>query len=203
MGDQFIETEFDPFFLGLTVINYKLKTRVSLSEKQKKWIENLKYIIPIFNRLVEHDKITIEDIVNGNTNADRKLSVVTNNDNKTDGKIPAIVNDNKTDSNEDKKESLPVDEEGDKMVHDMIRSSLNKLMYIRQNKWVKINDTTDIVQLKEFKIETKVDVKESNINQTDSSCIVVPLLSECVTDPDLPANNTNMQVNQLIQEYLC
>ncbi len=179
MSDQFIATTFDPFFLGLAVINYKIKTKTNLSDKQKKWMDALKHIIPVFNRLIEHDRLTIDEVASGKKNEPNLDSY-------------AFVNDEKKPSIVKVEEPVPVqvpDEVGDKMVNDLMEKCLRKLLIIQQNKWVSVkepeedsdSDSDDEKEAKEVAKEKEIkeakEAKEKEIKQQEPTTTPPPAYS--------------------------
>ena len=63
MDSQFIENTFNPFFKDLIIINYKLRQNLELTDEQKKIFFNLKFLIPIYFRILNNDKLEISDIL--------------------------------------------------------------------------------------------------------------------------------------------
>ena len=115
MEDEFYEKQFNPFFLQLCIINVKTIMQKQLTKDQIKFCADLKYIIPIFNRLNEDKMTTIEQIMN-------------------DGMRNKVQPEKKEDVNEEKPEEIDLD--GDKLVEDWTTNSLKMLNDIKKNKWM-------------------------------------------------------------------
>src|SRR3990170_401410 len=64
--DKSFEDSFNSFYLKLTLLNYRHRTKLEFSPEQVNTVKLLKLIIPIFNRLEKNNTITIEDVKNFN-----------------------------------------------------------------------------------------------------------------------------------------
>src|SRR3990172_4862943 len=64
--DKSFEDSFNSFYLKLTLLNYRHRTKLEFSPEQVNTLKLLKLIIPIFNRLEKNNTITIEDVKNFN-----------------------------------------------------------------------------------------------------------------------------------------
>src|SRR3972149_5829272 len=73
MNDQFFQDKFTPLFLNLASINLRIIKNKELTEEQKRFYENLKYIIPVLNRLNDKKTIlTIDDALSLNIDHQNK-----------------------------------------------------------------------------------------------------------------------------------
>jgi hypothetical protein len=140
---EFIEKTFNPFFKDLIVCNYKLREGIELTEKQKKSFFNLKFLIPIYFRILEDESLEINDVIQQVDNDSKKSST---ND------LDDILAEFKKES--DKKDESKVeddvvdepDEEGDEQVQQLTNKSLLRLNTVKENKWIivrEIDDMTD------------------------------------------------------------
>lgn len=64
MSDNNFHSEFfEPIFLKLAVLNYKLKTGEELSEKDKMFYDIIRYAFPIISRLMGDTKMSLSDAI--------------------------------------------------------------------------------------------------------------------------------------------
>jgi len=135
--DSSSEELFNDFYIKLTVLNYKYRSKIQLNDAEKNSLNYLKIIIPIFNKLIDKDDLTIEDVKNfsnfsniGNTDATKEqhtdylfVDTDTNKEQK-----PTI-----SDSDDDEP-----DPEGDKQVEELTEKSLRQLEIIKNKRWIMI-----------------------------------------------------------------
>ena len=146
MNDQFFQDKFTPLFLNLASINLRIIKNKELTEEQKRFYENLKYIIPVLNRLNDKKTIlTIDDALSLNIDHQNKkqklneeiINKVNNNylfqdESDKDENLKDKILDVSSDEFEEQSEDL----EGDEQVNELTVKSLEQLKKIKDGKWM-------------------------------------------------------------------
>lgn len=153
MDPDFIEKTFSPFLLRLVLLNYKIKNNVKIEDADLKTIKYLKHIIPIFNRFIKNENVSLYEELN-KTQAQNHVKfeieeygfVDDKKDNKETIKEKKEVTEVKEikEVKEVKKEEVKIepDIEGDKQVKEYTEAALSKLDDIISNKWYTIAELT-------------------------------------------------------------
>lgn len=131
---EWLEEYFYPHFLKVSAINVRLKMKKPLTDEQTQYLENLRYVIPVLERLNREAGLTIEKAITYNPN-EKKTDVPT-----TEKNIP-IAPQNKTAttsyySKKEEKSDVPdVDPEGDDRVKLLTNLAIQTILTSRNNNW--------------------------------------------------------------------
>jgi hypothetical protein len=112
--------QFKPFYMKLTILNYKLLSNSPLPEEYQKIKKCLHFLIPIFDRILNQEDLNLESL------KDESEQTVNN----------------------DKKKELDdePDEEGDKLVEELTNKSLEELEIIKNEMWCSIEELNDDIE---------------------------------------------------------
>jgi hypothetical protein len=136
--DKSFEDLFNSFYLKLTLLNYKYRSKIESSAIEQKFAKCLRLIIPIFNRLQENDNMTIEDVKNFSENSKEEYPFIDTFKNpslKENTNVPTITTTTTTPTTEDSEDEDKEDPEGDKQIEELTKKSLAQLELIRQQAW--------------------------------------------------------------------
>lgn len=151
--DKWFEDSFKKFYIQLTVYNFSKMKNMQLKPEYQKLEKCIKVMLPIFNKLMDNDNVTIENI--DHTSQQNQLSTSSNVpninvDTETNDNEYLFLNTNTTDASKqvDNDSDDEVDEEGDKQVEEITSKSLELLKKIRANGWIYVesDDGYDDVQ---------------------------------------------------------
>jgi hypothetical protein len=135
MDEKFLKL-FQGFYLSLTILNYKIHTKKSLTGEFLQIKKTLERLIPVFNRLLEENNLTLEKVVDDQqiknddypfvdiTNKNIDVPIIT-----TPTVTTTVINDDVMDDEEE-------DPEGDKMVDELTMKSLQQLDDILNSRWL-------------------------------------------------------------------
>lgn len=138
---DFIENVFNPFFKDLITINYRIRSNMELTAEQKKKFYNLKYLIPIYLRILNEPKLEISDV-----QKDTFINHSTQSTNvHTSGTTPVTSTETNTqhktiDSSESEDVEDETDEEGDEQVKQLTDKYLERLTNVKESKWVIVKE---------------------------------------------------------------
>lgn len=113
--------KFQQFYLKLTILNYKIKTNNILSDGQKRQLDILKYIIPIFDRIADSPALELKHIINN-------------------GECQQLQGPKKE---EEVIEAEVPDEIGDQQVDSLTRKALEIFDKIKNDNWFKVKDLAE------------------------------------------------------------
>ena len=158
---------FNSFYLKLTLLNYRYRSKLDFTPDQLNTLKLLKLIIPIFNRLEENDTLTIDDVKNFKPNESETIpSVVT------------TIHNNSLKEQETSTEDDVEDPEGDKQIEELTKKALEQLETIRNRGWI-------LVQLSDDDNEEGEDETIETYNSGDEST------AEYVSDDDtIPSSHS-------------
>lgn len=137
--DKWFDESFKKFYIKLTVYNFTKMKNMQLKPEYQKLEKCMKVMLPIFDRLMENDNITIDNINHiPQQNESSTLSTVpiVNVDTETNDNEYLFVNTSNTIKQSDDDSDNEVDEEGDKQVEEITSKSLELLKKIRANGWI-------------------------------------------------------------------
>jgi len=153
MADQaFLTEQFEPFFVEIAAINYKLKTQRDLTDDQKALLKVLRYLIPAANRLCRQPTLSISNIVDqyhgqAGTQVQKQQTQFAPS---APSFYPAYgvprppAMPTKQEEDLAKKESDSedeTDEEGDLLVTELTNYNMRLIKDLRVNRFLKITDT--------------------------------------------------------------
>lgn len=131
---EWLEEYFYPHFLKVSAINVRLKMKKPLTDEQTHYLENLRYVIPVLERLNREAGLTIEKAITYNPN-EKKTDVPTTE------KIVPVAPQNKTATTtyypkkEEKSDVPDVDPEGDERVKLLTNLAIQTILTSRNNNW--------------------------------------------------------------------
>lgn len=146
-GKDFVDpflADFEDFYIKMSIINYKRITKsVPFSKEDKKFIEHIKVLLPIYYRLKNDESIDIDNLFDNNKKqkpkGQQQLNIMDdypfNNINDFD-KVDNI-------SSESDEENTQEDPEGDQQVNDLTIKSLDELHKIKSLQWISTETYTD------------------------------------------------------------
>lgn len=143
---EFLEKVFNPFFKDLMVCRYKLGEGLELTEKQKKSFFNLKFLIPIYQRILEDDSLEINDVMKQVENRSHKTSQGGLDGFKSEYNFDDKKDTSKKQTTEEDNIKDESDEEGDELVGKLTSNSLLKLEKVRENAWCTVRELEDITE---------------------------------------------------------
>lgn len=142
MDEKFIKDVFDPFYLKLAIINYKLKSHLELTDEQKNYIKILSYFLPIINGIYDRKPFDLGETINKLKNLYCNYILINGNINHSNHNNNDN-NNNQFIENDEYDEFDEHDEIGDKMVDELTNKSLLQLQNIKNNKWIFIKDNME------------------------------------------------------------
>jgi len=149
MSNNFEEL-FKDFFLKLTVLNYKVTLGIALGDEYENIKNSMAIVMPIFNRILSDKTLVLKDIIDDTKeNTKEKNKIESNlddndyffvNDHTTNN--TSIVSYNTASVQSDDEPDI----EGDKLVEELNKKSLEKLEEYKKNNilWIEEDDSTDI-----------------------------------------------------------
>lgn len=187
--DKTFEELFQPFFLKMAVLNYKILAKTPFNEEYQQIKKHLEVLIPIYNRLLEGKSMSLNEITVNKTTTGTAPEITIENlddypfvsaDSDTDiytsttSTVPILqINDqanNKTTSND---EPDVVDVEGDALVKELNKKSLELFKKLQESNWVLVEEeednTDDLVSDDEE--ENKTTSPEIIISATDTTTL--------------------------------
>ena len=142
--DRSFEDLFNGFYLKLTLLNYRFRSKLDFLPSDLNIIKHLKILIPIFNRLDEKDDLTIDDVKNFTSKEEKERK-------KSSDDYPfvdTIQNNSLKEQNTSNEEYDEEDPEGDKQIEELTKKSLAQLEAIKNRGWIiiEIADETEITE---------------------------------------------------------
>ena len=156
--DKTFEELFQPFFLKMAVLNYKILAKTPFNEEYQKIKRHLEVLIPIYDRLLEDKSISLTDILTnkGATQVNASAPEITI---ENLGDYPFISADSDTDiyttapllqSSETSTTNSTttvevdvIDVEGDSLVKELHNKSLEVFKKLQEVNWVVIQEEDD------------------------------------------------------------
>ena len=148
MSNNFEEL-FKDFFLKLTVLNYKISLGLELDDNYKNIKNSMSIVIPIFNRILSDNTLALKDVIDNTKENTKENNKIESN---LDDSEYFFVNDYVSSTNIVTSNTASIqsddepDIEGDKLVEELNKKSLEKLEEYKKNNilWIEEDDSSDI-----------------------------------------------------------
>lgn len=184
MEDPDFVKKFNDFYLELTILNYKFRTKFQpFTEKERKSLSYLKLLIPIFDRLHEKgDELEITKILQQQD----FLSILSHQSPQPISNsvhqyplphypsAPVIKLSIDTDSDgynniSEPEEESSEDQEGDNQVNKLTEASLTLLSNMQKNNWALIESDTEGHDIEDDEEEEYEEEEEENNKKTENT----------------------------------
>ncbi len=183
--DDFYE-KFLTFTIEIAAVNVKIRMNQELSPKELRRYNTMKTLIPIYNRLMDNEQITIDDAIVG-TNTPVQFSDNPPDYNTVQQKstysttYPSYHNYSRySPTTVDSDSSTETDDEGDDMVKIAATYALNLLDNLKNEKWIPIDSESDS-DSEDIDESESDDETPDNVDDTDLVNLTIDLDVEDLT----------------------
>jgi predicted transcriptional regulator len=159
--------DFVDFYTKMTILNFKLHKGYKLEKEYEEFYSAVQFLIPVFNNIIKNKNLTLDKVLNGKSFETEMVQTSQKYEN-----IPTIhvqsendypfVNEVKPEPVKVQEEEDEADPEGDKIVLELTKKSLEKLNEIQNQGWaiIEVEDSED------YTYSTESSSHEEKVDQT-------------------------------------